>query len=126
MTQLFHIAFLGRSATKVGDEITFNDGLPPPTEQELADSYDAALAEWNRQQNPPKRWPDAEAFTAEFTIEELSAISLSTDPTVAALRFMLSTWRGEVHSDDPRVQMGLSALFVTNLMSEQRLSEIVS
>ena len=123
MTLLDHLAFLGRRCRQIGNgPIEYLDGLPPPTPQDLADSYDAALAYYT----PKKRWPDAEAFTAEFTIEELSAISLSTDPTIAALRFMLSTWRGEVHSDDSRVQMGLSALFVTNLMSEQRLSEIIS
>lgn len=122
MRLIDHLAFLGRRATQIEGNITFHDGLPPPTQEELDASYDAALAYYT----PKKRWPDAEAFTAEFTIEELSAISLSTDPTIAALRFMLSTWRGEVHSDDPRVIEGLSALFVTNTVSSTRLSEIIS
>lgn len=77
-------------------------------------------------QPAPKRWPNAEAFVAEFTMAELSAISLSADPTIAALRFLLSTWSGEIHSDDPRVIEGLSALFVTNTMSSTRLSEIIA
>ena len=56
MTHIFHLGFLGRKANQFGDTITFTDGLPPPTEEELADSYDAALEEWNKGQNPPKRW----------------------------------------------------------------------
>ncbi len=46
MTHIFHLGFLGRKANQFGDTITFTDGLPPPTEEELADSYDAALEEW--------------------------------------------------------------------------------
>ena len=126
MTHLFHLAFMGRKANQFGDQIAFTDGLPPPTQDELNSTRAAAEAEWHRQQNPPKSWPDVEAFIAEFTLDEMAAISLSSDPTIAGLRLLLSAWRSEVHSDDPRVRMGLSALFVTNLLSEQRLSEITS
>lgn len=127
MTILFQLAHMGRRCRQVGDEpIEFLDGLPPPTEQELADRYDAALAEWDRQQNPPKRWPDVEHFLAEFTPQEMAAISLSADPTVAYLRFLLSGWRSEVHSDDPRVIQGLTALVNLAIISENRKNEILT
>jgi hypothetical protein len=73
-----------------------------------------------------KRWPAAEAFVAEFTLPEMAAIGLSTDPTIAALRFLLSSWRSQVISDDPRVQAGLDALVQTAIISEQRRAEILS
>lgn len=127
MTNLFHLAFMGRSCRKVGDgPVEFLDDLPPPTEHELAASYDAALAEWDRQQNPPKRWPDVEHFLAEFTMEEMAAIGLSTDPTVAALRFLLSGWRSEVHSNDPRVTQGLTSLVNLAIITEERKTHILT
>lgn len=127
MTILFQLAHMGRRCRQVGDEpIEFLDGLPPPTEQELADRYDAALAEWDRQQNPPKRWPDVEHFLAEFTPQEMAAISLSADPTVAYLRFLLSGWRSAVHADDPRVQQGFDALVAAGILTTERKLSILS
>ena len=126
MTHLFHLAFLGRSCRQVGDgPIEYLDG-PPPTEVELDATLEAARAEWDRQQNPPKSWPDAEAFVAEFTLPEMAAIGLSTDPTIAALRFLLSSWRSQVISDDPRVQAGMDALVQTGVLTEDRRVEILS
>lgn len=121
----FHLAFLGRKVRIVGDQIEYLDGLPPPTEAELDASRADAEAAWNAAQNPPKRWPDSEHFVAEFQLPELAAISLSTDPTVAALRFMLSTWLSPVHSDDPRVQQGLDALVAAGILTPERRSDIV-
>lgn len=125
MRLIDHLAFLGRRVTKVGDEITFHDGLPPPSEQELADTYDAAFAAWEAAQNPPKQWPDTEHFLAEFTLEEMAGIGLSRDPTVAALYVLLSGWRSAVHSDDPRVMQGLAALVAAGIISEERKAEIL-
>jgi hypothetical protein len=73
-----------------------------------------------------KRWPDAEAFVAEFTLPEMAAIGLSTDPIIAALRFLLSSWRSQVISDDPRVQAGMDALVQTGVLTEDRRVEILS
>lgn len=126
MTHIFHLGFLGRKANQFGDTITFTDGLPPPTEEELADSYDAALEEWNKGQNPPKRWLDTEAFMSEFTLDEIGEISLSTDPVIAALRFMLSTWRSEVHADDSRVLLGINSLVGLGILTEERKTQILS
>ncbi len=78
------------------------------------------------QQNPPKSWPDVEAFIAEFTMDEMVAIGLSSDPTIAGLRFLLSGWRSQVLSDDPRVVQGLTALVTLAIISDERRTEILS
>lgn len=126
MTHLFHLAFLGRFANQVGEQLTFTDGLPPPTQEELDATRDEAQAEWDRQQNPPKSWPDVEAFISEFTMDEMAQIGLSTDPTIAALRFLLSGWRSQVLSDDPRVVQGLTALVTLAIISDERRAQILS
>lgn len=126
MTHLFHLAFLGRFANQFGDQITFTDGLPPPTQDELDSTRAAAEAEWNRQQNPPKSWPDVETFITEFTMDEMAAISLSSDPTIAGLRLLLSAWRSSVQSDDPRVILGLNALVNTGIISQHRQLAILN
>jgi hypothetical protein len=118
---------MGRRCRQVGDEpIEFLDGLPPPTEQELADSHDAALAAWNHEQNPPKRWPSVEEFISEFTMPEMAAIGLSQEPTIAAFRFLLSGWRSEVHSDDIRVIQGLTVLVDLAIITEERKTQILA
>jgi len=50
MTHLFHLAYLGRHATQVGDVIHFDDGLPAPTQAELDATHAAALAAWTAAQ----------------------------------------------------------------------------
>lgn len=78
------------------------------------------------QKNPPKSWPDVEAFIAEFTMDEMAAIGLSSDPTIAGLRLLLSAWRSAVHSEDPRVILGLNALVDTGIISRHRQLEILN
>jgi hypothetical protein len=73
-----------------------------------------------------KIWANAQAFVAEFTDEEKAGIALSTDPTVAALRFELSTWFSEVHSNDPRVVAGLDKLIELQIITEIRRTEIIA
>jgi hypothetical protein len=73
-----------------------------------------------------KTWPNAAAFLGEFTMSELSAISLSLDPTIAALRFLLASWPADVWSDDPRIIMGLDALETAGIITEARRGEIVA
>ena len=72
-----------------------------------------------------KRWPDVEHFLMEFTMEEMALIGLSTDPTVAALRFLLSGWRSAVHANDPRVIQGLDALVAAGILTPERRAVIV-
>lgn len=73
-----------------------------------------------------KVWPNVQAFMAEFSMEELAAISLSTDPTIAALRMVLMTWLSEVHSDDPRVIAGLARLIEVGILTQSRRDAIIS
>jgi hypothetical protein len=73
-----------------------------------------------------KSWDNSSMFVQEFTLTEMAAISLSQDTTVAALRLLLSTWFGEVWSDDPRVQSGLSALISSGIINETRRDEILA
>lgn len=93
-------------------------------------AYEALLDQWTDAKfatvAAPKRWPDTEHFLAEFTLEEMAGISLSTDSTVAALRFMLSGWRSAVHADDHRVIQGLDALVANGIISAERKAEILT
>jgi hypothetical protein len=73
-----------------------------------------------------KTWPNASAFLGEFTMPELAAISLSLDPTIAALRLLLASWPADVWSDDPRIIMGLDALETAGIITEARRGEIVA
>lgn len=76
--------------------------------------------------NARKVWPNASAFLGEFTMPELAAIELSTDPTIAALRLLLASWPADVWSDDPRIIMGLDALETAGIISAERRAEIVA
>jgi hypothetical protein len=126
MTHIFHLGFLGRKVNQFGDTITYTDDRPPPTQEELDATHNDAQAEWDRQQNPPKSWPDVGAFISEFTMDEMAQIGLSTDPTIAALRFLLSGWFSQVLSDDPRVVQGLTTLVNLHIISDERRTEILS
>jgi hypothetical protein len=73
-----------------------------------------------------KTWPTAAAFLDEFSMPELAEISLSTDPTTAALRLLILSWGGDVWSDDPRISAGLDQLVSVGIISQSRREEIVS
>lgn len=83
------------------------------------EAQDAVLAD-------RKTWKNAAAFMAEFTMPELASVSISQDPTVAALRLLLSAWPSDVWSDDPRIQMGLAALVSTGIIDETRKAELLA
>lgn len=72
-----------------------------------------------------KVWPNSAAFLGEFTMTELSHISLSTDQTIAALRLLILSWADEVWSDDPRIVDGLAALVDSQIITNDRLEAIV-
>lgn len=69
-------------------------------------------------------WPNVQAFMASFTMPEIAAVSLSTDPTIAALRLTLSTWLGRVEVPDLRVQTGLNKMVELGIISADRKAEI--
>jgi hypothetical protein len=73
-----------------------------------------------------KTWPNAAAFLSEFSLPELAAISLSTDPTIAALRLLLASWAADVWSDDPRIQLGLAKLVETGIIDEAGKAAILA
>ena len=73
-----------------------------------------------------KVWENASAFIQEFSLQEMASISLSQEPVIAALRFLLSTWFGEVWSDDPRVINGLDSLVASGIIDENRRQQILN
>ena len=73
-----------------------------------------------------KVWPTSADYLIEFTFPEMASISLSTDPTIAALRLLLASWSGEVWSDDTRVQAGLAALVSQGIITEARREAILA
>ena len=73
-----------------------------------------------------KIWQNASAFIQEFSLQEMASISLSQEPVIAALRLLLSTWFGEVWSDDPRVVNGLDSLIVSGIIDENRRQQILN
>lgn len=87
------------------------------TEEEI-EAAAAALAR--------KTWPNAAAFLAEFSMPELAAISLSTDPTIAAMRLLLASWPSDVWSDDPRIVGGLDQLVTVGIITSERRAAIVA
>ena len=97
--------------------------LPPPS----PDAY-WENGQWVLPSLPPdyKVWQNVEYFLSEFTMEEMSAIALSTNPTIAALRLLLSGWFSEVRSNDPRVMTGLNALESNGILTAERISVILS
>ena len=71
-----------------------------------------------------KVWPSSVQFLGEFTMPELGGISVSIDPTIAAMRLILSSWIGPIYSDDPRVVMGLAAIEAAGIISAERRAQI--
>lgn len=69
-------------------------------------------------------WLNVQAFMASFAMPEIAAVSLSTDPTIAALRLTLSTWLGRVEVPDLRVQTGLNKMVELGIISADRKAEI--
>lgn len=128
MTLAHHLAFLGRKANIFGGVVTYTDGKPPVTEEELNATRSAAQAAWDARQVPPARkvWATASAFWAEFTAAEKLAILASAVPEIRLLDRELVLWQGELWSDDPRVQQGLAALVMTGILTEARRGEILA
>ena len=73
-----------------------------------------------------KTWLTSQAFLSEFTMIEVGSIGISVDPTIAALRLILSTWVGQIYSDDPRVILGLDAIEAAGIISAARRAEIIA
>jgi hypothetical protein len=88
----------------------------PPTMEEL----EAAWAQLEAR----KIWHTVADFWAEFSDTEKLAIADSTIPGIRLLHEELRMWRGEVWSDDLKVQQGLSGLVAVGILTESRKTEI--
>lgn len=73
-----------------------------------------------------KVWETSARYVLEFSLQEMAAISLSTNPTIAALRLLMASWDGEVWSDDPRVIAGLNELENESIIDAGRKLEILA
>jgi hypothetical protein len=73
-----------------------------------------------------KVWSNSASFWAEFTNAEKLDIIASTTNGIILLREELRLWIGEVWSDDSRVQDGLNGLVSTNILTEERKTQILN
>jgi hypothetical protein len=98
------------------DGLTWIGPGEPPTMEEL----EAAWAQLEAR----KIWHTVADFWAEFSDAEKLAIADSTIPGIRLLHEELRMWRGEVWSDDAKVQQGLSGLVAVGILTESRKTEI--
>lgn len=73
-----------------------------------------------------KIWDNAAEFLAEFSVSEAESIATSQNATVKRLVLRLSTWPGQVFSDDPHVAGGLSLLVTLGIITSTRRTEIIT
>lgn len=90
----------------------------PPTLAEIESAWSQLEAR--------KIWPSVADFWAEFSDAEKLAIASSTIPGIRLLHEELRMWRGEVWSDDPKVQQGLSGLVAVGILTESRKNKILT
>jgi hypothetical protein len=90
----------------------------PPTLEELEAAWVQLKAR--------KIWHTVADFWAEFSDAEKLAIAGSTIPGIRLLHEELRMWRGEVWSDDSKVQAGLSGLVAVGILTESRKTQILT
>jgi hypothetical protein len=90
----------------------------PPTLEELETAW--------AQLEARKIWPTVADFWGEFSDAEKLVIAGSTISGIRLLHEELRMWRGEVWSDDPKVQQGLSGLVAVGILTESRKTEILT
>ncbi len=90
---------------------------------------DAVYRLWQKGEPTPeelrKVWRDGEAFLDSFTLQEQAMISLSNNPTIAALRLKMCARRSPIWSDDPLTQMGITALIEQGIITNERAEQIM-
>lgn len=110
--------------------LTSNGGtviLPVEERAALLDEW--AQAAYDKQQAQAaarKVWPNAGAFVADFAPQEIVAIARSGDGTLTYLDYVLKTWQGPVHSDDPRVQAAFARLLAIGILTEARVAQLLA
>jgi hypothetical protein len=100
------------------DGLTWFGPGNPPTLEELEAAWAALQAR--------KIWHTVADFWAEFSDAEKLAIAGSTIPGIRLLHEELRMWRGEVWSDDPKVQHGLGGLVAVGILTKSRKSQILA
>jgi hypothetical protein len=90
----------------------------PPTLAEIESAWSQLEAR--------KIWHTVTDFWVEFSDTEKLAIASSTIPGIRLLHEELRMWRGEVWSDDPKVQQGLSGLVAVGILTKSRRTEILT
>lgn len=115
----------GRVLTFVRDDV--------PAGWKPAEGYEAVPADqlpegWQRVDAEPQRkiWPNAQSFMEEFTMQELGMIANHTDANLVTLRFILTTWHGEVWADDPRVVGAMQLLQGHGIIDAERSAQILT
>lgn len=73
-----------------------------------------------------KIWASSAAFWAAFTDTEKLNILASDIAGIILLREELRLWTGEVWSDEPRVQTGLSGLVAVGILTNERKASIIA
>ena len=103
-----------------------NNPLTIAAPNEVECGWSLANGNWIPPISTRKTWDTSTDFIEEFTLSELAAVQLSTNPTIAALRLILSAWSKPVWSDDPRIQLGLATMVSEALITAERSAEILS
>jgi hypothetical protein len=96
-----------------------------PGEMLEADAIAAGIPRYVEPQPDRKIWPTVADFWAEFSETEQIAIIDSDIPGIRLLDRQLLVWRGEVWSDDERVQQGLGGLVAVGILTAERREEIL-
>lgn len=122
----YRLVWPSRAFIMRGETVDFDDGLPPPTQEELDATHAEALSLWEAEQrrNNAYVWPSRAEFWEEFEQSEKIAILASESMTVKALMVELQMWDREIRANDPRIQNGLALLVSLNLITENRLTQI--
>lgn len=112
---------------KIINTIVVGEGYAPPAGTTMR-PFDEAMAEGipfaERELSSRKIWSDKSKFWDEFTNAEKAAILTSEHSGIKVLWSDLTMWPGEVWSDDPKVQQGLSGLVAVGILTESRKTEI--
>lgn len=103
--------------------------LPDEERAALLDEW--AQAAYGKQQAEAaaaarKVWPNAGAFVADFAPAEIVAIARSGDDTLTYLDYVLKTWQGPLHSDDPSVQAAFARLLALGILTEARVTQLLA
>lgn len=73
-----------------------------------------------------KIWDTNYDFIMEFTKAERKSLRKNNNDDVGDLWVQITTWQGDVHSDDPRIVGGLDLIEALGIITPERRAEILS